>query len=571
MSVPDSFATLFAQEMRALSEEGASFAADFPEAARYLDSSQVEDRDPYVERLTEGAASLVARIRQSAGTEEFDQVLLEQFAPELVQPLSSVCVARFWSETPLADVVEIPAGAMVRSRSVPEAPGGVPFRLLQPVELTPLAVESAKWNTDERGESSIELVLRWKSKRGVRFWPDRIPFHLLADAPVVWALRHGLVRKARFVEIWRDGSWQRAPGVSFAVPELPCYTTESDGATPLANARDFLCADERFRFVELRGIAGTGVRVNQVLRLRLVLAGAWPRGFSRGVSESVFQPHAGVVVNRSLEPLQGIHWDHTRIDARLFPIGGRHREVLDVRAVRGIQVAPGSRKIDYLPYGMRVPGKDARFFALAREIDPNGQSVVRIGLGAHNALPDLFVQDLSADGVCGDGDLPHDGLSAVDVSVAGSGVPKGIGLRGLVRPTASFRPGRGVSVRGAVLALAQGHSLGWMDADRLKDGLRQVLWDPSESKRTLIEVIQDVTVRNGHVLHDGVAWRRMDVEIRLRDATCTPETWDRIGILDAFGSVLFAFVEDATEIGSRCRLKVLVEPAGIELEYGTSP
>lgn len=557
--------------MRALSEEGASFAADFPEAARYLDPSRLDDRDPYVERLTEGAASLVARIRQSAGTEEFDQALLEQFAPELLQPLSSVCVVRFRSETPLTTIVDIPAGAMVRSRSASGAPGGVPFRLLHPVQVTPVAVESAKWAADERGESSLELSLRWKSKRGVQIWPDRIPFHLLADAPVVWALRHGLVRKVRLVEIWRDGSWQVAPGISFSAPEFHCYTTESDGASPLAKARDFLCADERFRFVELRGISSAGIRVNRTLRLRLRMAGAWPRGFSRGVSESVFQLHAGVVVNRSLEPLQGIHWDHARTEARLLPVGGKHREVLDVRSVRGIEAAPGNRRIDYRPYGMRRMERDSRFYAVARETSSSGMPVVRVGLGAFDPSQDPFVQNLSIDGICGDGDFPHEELVATDVSVPGSGIPTGIGMRGLVRPGASFRPSRGVSVRSVVLALAQGHSLGWMDAERLKDGLRQVLWDPSESKRTLIEAIQEVTVRNGHVLDNGVAWRRMEVEIRLRDATCTPETWDRIGILDAFGSVLFAFVEDATEIGSRSRLKVLVEPSGIALDYGASP
>jgi type VI protein secretion system component VasA len=110
-----------------------------------------------------------------------------------------------------------------------------------------------------------------------------------------------------------------------------------------------------------------------------------------------------------------------------------------------------------------------------------------------------------------------------------------------------------------------------MDADRLKDGLRQVLWDSAATKRTLIEAIHEVKVDSGFVMDSGVAWRRMDVEIRLRDATCTPETWDRIGILDAFGSILHAFVQDATEIGSRSRLRVLVEPAGIALDYGASP
>ena len=55
---------LFEQEMRSLQEEGLGFAKDFPEAAQYLDLPNLEDKDPYVERWTEGLAFLTARIRQ---------------------------------------------------------------------------------------------------------------------------------------------------------------------------------------------------------------------------------------------------------------------------------------------------------------------------------------------------------------------------------------------------------------------------------------------------------------------------------------------------------------------------
>jgi hypothetical protein len=177
----------------------------------------------------------------------------------------------------------------------------------------------------------------------------------------------------------------------------------------------------------------------------------------------------------------------------------------------------------------------------------------------------------SIDGVCGDGAVPHDTVSAKDLSVPGRSIPTGVFPKGLVRPSPCFQWLQDGSSRSILLALSQGHILGWLDANRLKDGLRQVLWDPAQLKRTLVEAIQSVTVQQGHVLDKGIAWRRMEVEIVLRDPTCTPETWDRIGILDAFGSVLFAFVRDATEIGSRSGLRVRVEPAGIDLEYEGTP
>jgi type VI secretion system protein ImpG len=154
MTDPADMSRLYSQEMRALEEDGASFARDFPEAARYLDSADLEDRDPYVERLTEASANLFARIRQSMGTEEMDRSLLEMIAPELVQPLPSVSVVRFHQERPLVAPVTVPAGAMIRSKPLPGCPSGVPFRLLDSVDVTLKVVEPSRWEESERGEPS---------------------------------------------------------------------------------------------------------------------------------------------------------------------------------------------------------------------------------------------------------------------------------------------------------------------------------------------------------------------------------------------------------------------------------
>jgi type VI secretion system protein ImpG len=566
----DDLARKFSQEMFALAQEGALFAAEFPEAARFLDAQGLDDRDPYLERITEGVANLTARIRQVAGSEELDQELLAMFAPELVQPLSSVSVVRFLPVQPLVRSIDIPAGAVVRSKPVSQSPSGVPFRLLDPVHVTPAKVEAAKMEVDEQGRAHLELVFGWSSKRGTDVWPDRVRAYLLADTPVVWALRYGLCRKLGHAEVWADGNWQAVPGVAFEAPCLACYTTENDFATPLAKARDFLCVDDRFRFVELRGLAGCGVRVNQRLRLCVHLTGVWPRHFARGISASVFQLHCGVVVNRTLEPLHGIHWDHTRSQQVVRPIGA-HREVLEIRSVEGVASDPPHERIAYAPYAARRTRGAGGGFSVVREVGASGEPVLRLGLGGQGTDSPLVDQYLAIDGICGDRDLPHDALGATDVCRPGSNLPPGIGLRGLVRPSASYRMSPAISGRSALLALAQGHTLGWMDAERLKEGLRQVMWDPAAAKRTLIEAIQEVKIDTGFVMEAGIAWRSMDVEIRLRDATCTPDTWDRIGILDAFGSILHAFVQDATEIGSRSRLRMLVEPAGITLDYRARP
>ncbi len=62
----------FQQEIRALRGEGELFAQDFPESARFLGThgDSELDQDPYVDRLTEGAALLLARVRETLIVEQ---------------------------------------------------------------------------------------------------------------------------------------------------------------------------------------------------------------------------------------------------------------------------------------------------------------------------------------------------------------------------------------------------------------------------------------------------------------------------------------------------------------------
>ena len=48
------FEKYYEEELRFLQEGGQEFAEAFPERARHLNITTIEDRDPYVERLFEG-------------------------------------------------------------------------------------------------------------------------------------------------------------------------------------------------------------------------------------------------------------------------------------------------------------------------------------------------------------------------------------------------------------------------------------------------------------------------------------------------------------------------------------
>ena len=56
-------------EMRYLREAGKEFAQAFPDRAKMLNIDRIGERDPHVERLFEGFAFLVGRLRQKLDDE----------------------------------------------------------------------------------------------------------------------------------------------------------------------------------------------------------------------------------------------------------------------------------------------------------------------------------------------------------------------------------------------------------------------------------------------------------------------------------------------------------------------
>lgn len=560
---------IFLQEQRSLAEEGTAFAADFPEAARFLDADRLEDRDPYVERLVEGSAFLTSRVREALESEEdgLTRHLLDLLAPELEQPLPSVCVVEFHPRHFFPSETIVPAGSEILSIPVQDTKTRCRFTVNHEVAVQSYGTTAAKLHMTESGATPLELELTSLSGLARGSWPERIPFYLHGDPAVVWAIRFALLRRTARIQISRGQGWEDSKSLAFRRLDQPGYSSADTMPGPFADARDFFCADDRFRFLELSGAQQEQLPIGAPLKLMIHFSGALPRGLARAVTPELFRTQAAVVVNRFREQCQSILWDHTRSDALVAPQAGAHREILDVVSVQGRGTGQSARRTVFHRYSAyRSRGEQSHFQVLRRQ-RRDGTPTVAVSLGGFR--PDLDLQEhyLAIQADCSDGAIPHDRLQPAELGFAGRGIPDGLTGSGLIRPSTDFHAPSGSDPRSRLLAFAAGHFDGWLDPARLKDGLRQALWDPSESKRTLIESIQEVLTENGHVLVDGMAWREMRVTIRLRDTTCTPDTWDRLGVIDAFGSVLLGIVRDATPIGSLTRLRLLVDPAGVSMEW----
>lgn len=89
--------TYYDEEMWYLNEAGKEFEQAHPERARFLNITQLDDRDPYVERLFEGFAFLSGRIREKLDDElpELTQSLIGLLWPHYLRPIPSLSILEF--------------------------------------------------------------------------------------------------------------------------------------------------------------------------------------------------------------------------------------------------------------------------------------------------------------------------------------------------------------------------------------------------------------------------------------------------------------------------------------------
>ncbi|MFC1719024.1 type VI secretion system baseplate subunit TssF [Candidatus Poribacteria bacterium] len=108
-------------ELRYLDEAAREFAEAYPQRASFLNLNQLDDRDPYVERLFEGVAFLNGRIRQKLDDElpELTQSLLGFLWPHFLRPIPSLSVLEFNAIPGRSqEHINIQRGAEVVSRPV---------------------------------------------------------------------------------------------------------------------------------------------------------------------------------------------------------------------------------------------------------------------------------------------------------------------------------------------------------------------------------------------------------------------------------------------------------------------
>lgn len=178
-------------EMRYLLEAGEEFARAHPEQAAMLNLDKAGARDPFVERLFEGFAFLMGRMREK----------LDDDLPELTEGVVSLPghiiyvpfldvgrgVHPDWPE--MKEPMTMAKGFEVLSRPIGEKGTRCRYTTTKAIALQPLSLERVQLATDTDGRSVITLrftcsqLTDWR-----RVDLSHIPLYCNADAPLACAM-----------------------------------------------------------------------------------------------------------------------------------------------------------------------------------------------------------------------------------------------------------------------------------------------------------------------------------------------------------------------------------------------
>ncbi|HIE8638562.1 TPA: type VI secretion system baseplate subunit TssF [Klebsiella variicola subsp. variicola] len=279
-------------EMRYLREAGKEFARAHPDRAAMLNLDKPGARDPYVERLFEGFAFLMGRLREKLDDDlpELTEGLVSLLWPHYMRTIPSLAIVEFspdWRSLRQAEMLA--EGFSVLSRPVGPHKTACQYRTTRDVSLQPLQLAEARLHTETDGRSAIRLRFEcpekvdWR-KAGI----DKVAIFLNAESPVSSALHLAMTRRVHAMYARHAGTHTERH--QFNGWCKPMGFDDNDGLWKKADTAfsgyqlllEYFSFRPKFMFVELRGLDTIGLTAASTwFEIDMVLSEAWSQMFEQ--------------------------------------------------------------------------------------------------------------------------------------------------------------------------------------------------------------------------------------------------------------------------------------------------
>jgi type VI secretion system protein ImpG len=581
-------------EMRYLREAGKEFAHAFPDRAGRLNIDRIGERDPHVERLFEGFAFLMGRLRHKLDDElpELTEGLVSMLWPHYLRMIPSLAILEVSpAHGALQKHETLAAGLEVTSEPISTGTSAhaheerveCVYRTTQQIDLYPLRLSEANAYAREDGRSVLRFRLEVQTQaRREQFDVPRLRFYLNADRPVALALYAALVAQPVAINVRIPGNPPDRPGMSQEMPGLhiePAGFAAGERLWPKADNAfgglqlllEYFTFPEKFMFVDLLGLNMRAIpQETPYFDVEVVLNKPYPDDMRFSADNvrlfctpiiNLFQLEADPVVATQFE---------TEYRVRAMEQYGHHVDVYSVDTVQGFEAGSG-RRFEYAPFaafrhrgGMLRHEMPERYFHTRTRRGPSGRFDTWVVLGGHawehqTALPKETLS-LSVTGT--NGMLPRKALREACITRMRSGFTNIGSARNLTAPTLPVYPPTGDRFHWRVLSHLAPNYLSLLNAEILRGSLALYDWTDGELNRRRIEAITDVKHRQLQKLVKGGVQRGVEIEVTLESSRFAGD-----GDIELFGGMLNRFLGLYAALNLFTRLVIVSLPTGRRMTW----
>lgn len=579
MSLDNLTLRYFDAEMRYLREAGKEFAEAFPDRAAQLNLDKPGAQDPYVERLFEGFAFLMGRLREK----------LDDDLPELTEGLVSLLWPHYLRTIPSLSVIElvpelaqmkcseaIAKGFEVLSQPIGPQRTRCRYTTTQDLTLQPLALESVRLAYEPDGRSLLRLRFACGA---LTDWNQinlsRLPLYLNADAPLASALHQALTLNAQAMYVRLPGEPERQTLDAHFAPK---GFADEDRLWPKGDSAfsgyqlllEYFSFREKFMFVTLCGLEQLSLEASTPwFELDVVLREAWPQEFS--VSSEHIRLHTVPVINlfaleadpMTLAPLQSDYL------LRPMRLQDGHTEIYSVDEVISSKNAVRQHYVPFTSFrhkgGMLRDDAPERYFHTRLKRSANGLHDTWLILGGDGFDQDQLQgsESISLRLTGTNGLLPRKALQSTLLDTAVQSTQANLRVRNLCAPSLPQYPPNRDRFHWRVLSHLGSNFLPMLDsAEVLRGTLALYDWTGSELNRRRLEAIVEVRHHLVQRFEKGFVLRGVDIEVTLDANGFSGE-----GDISLFGEMLHRFFGLYADIHLFNQLTLILQPTGKSLRW----
>lgn len=571
----------FEAEMRYLREAGKEFSRAHPDRAAMLNLDKPGTRDPYVERLFEGFAFLMGRLREKLDDDlpELTEGLVSLLWPHYMRTIPSLAIVEFspdWRSLRQAEILT--EGFSVLSRPMGLHKTACQYRTTRDVSLQPLQLADARLHTETDGRSTIRLRFECPDKVD---WSkasmEKVAIFLNAESPISSALHLAMTRRVHAMYARHAGT--RIERHKFDGWCKPMGFDDNDGLWKKADTAfsgyqlllEYFSFRPKFMFVELHGIDTIGLNAASTwFEIDIVLSEAWSPDLP--FETESFRLHCAPVINLftleadplTLNPLENEYL------LRPLRLQDGHTEIYSVDDIHG---AVKLGKHQYVPFtsfrhrgGMMRHDAPERYYHTRVKRGASGLYDTWLILGGRSFELDQLSEkpeSLSMRITGTNGQLPRKALEStlLDRVVKAGKIP--VRVLNVTAPTMPLYPPANDRFHWRVMSHLGSNFLSMMDnPEVLRGTLALYDWTDDEMNRRRLEAIVAVKHTLIRRFEKGFMLRGVDIEITLDMDNFAGE-----GDVNLFGEMLHHFFGLYADIHLFNQLTLVLQPTGKRLRW----